>query len=235
MVNWRLLPLLAIAWTGSLAATPSPQRSLSVVELFTSQGCSSCPPANANLASIAQTRPDVIALSFGVTYWDQLGWKDSFASPQFTARQWAYAKALKRRDVATPQMVINGVTDLVGNRRNELDARIATARPLQNVAIGFDPNFITIGAGNRTRSSSDVWLVRYDPRLIQVPVRAGENGGRTLPHRNVVKELVRLGAWRGAAARFPVPAARPGLRSVVLVQIANAGPIIAAARDSGGL
>src|SRR5215470_7543302 len=85
-----------------------------VVELFTSQGCSSCPPANANLATIAD-RPDVLALSFGVTYWDYLGWKDSFAKPEFTSRQYAYEHTLHRATAYTPQMVVNGGSDLIGN------------------------------------------------------------------------------------------------------------------------
>jgi hypothetical protein len=233
MVSWRHIPLLAFVWTGPLAAAAAPQKPITVVELFTSQGCSSCPPANANLAMLAETRADVIALSFGVTYWDQLGWKDIFASPQFTARQWAYAGALKHREVATPQIVINGASDLVGNRRDELEARIAAARPLGGPTIRFDPTSITITDASRPKMAADVWLVRYDPRLIQVPVRAGENGGRTLPHRNVVRQLVRLGSWNGGLAQYPLPAAKAGLRSVVLVQTAGAGPIIAAALDDG--
>ena len=94
-----------------------------VVELFQSQGCSSCPPANANVIALAD-RPDVLALSFGVTYWDDLGWKDTFATPQYTARQWDYARALRPRNVATPQVVINGRRDVVGNDRGELEPAI---------------------------------------------------------------------------------------------------------------
>ncbi|HWA61493.1 MAG TPA: DUF1223 domain-containing protein, partial [Caulobacteraceae bacterium] len=100
---------LAAAGAASAADAAHPV----VVELFQSQGCSSCPPANANLMSIAD-RPDVLALSFGVTYWDQLGWKDTFASPQFTARQWDYARALRHDNVFTPQVVVNGRRDGVG-------------------------------------------------------------------------------------------------------------------------
>ena len=91
-----------------------------VVELFQSQGCSSCPPANANLIKLSQ-RPDVLALSFGVTYWDQLGWKDTFASPQYTARQWDYAHALRHDNVFTPQVVVNGRIDGVGAQPGEIE------------------------------------------------------------------------------------------------------------------
>ena len=202
-----------------------------VVELFQSQGCSSCPPANANLIALSQ-RPDVLALSFGVTYWDQLGWKDTFASPQYTARQWDYARALRHDNVFTPQVVVNGRIDGVGVQPGEIEqlmrrAERAAPGPVLNLAAGE----VTVGAAPRPARSADVWLVRYDPRIVQVAIRRGENGGRTLPHRNVVRELVRLGAWNGQAARFTLPAAHdPALRTAVLVQTAGAGPILAAAR-----
>lgn len=91
-----------------------------VVELFTSQGCSSCPPANQAVADLAD-RPDVLALSFGVTYWDALGWKDTFASPQFTARQWDYARSLRHTQVWTPQVVVDGRVDTVGQRPGQIE------------------------------------------------------------------------------------------------------------------
>ena len=97
-----------------------------VIELFQSQGCSSCPPANANVLALAE-RPDVLALSFQVTYWDQLGWKDTFASPQVTQRQWDYARTLKHSQVWTPQVVVNGRIDTVGTRRGEIEQVIAKA------------------------------------------------------------------------------------------------------------
>src|SRR5437868_9988804 len=101
------------------AATPP----LTVVELFQSQGCSDCPPANANVMALSD-RPDLLTLSFGVTYWDQLGWKDTFASPQYTARQWAYARGLHHNEVYTPQVVINGKADITGRDRGELESLI---------------------------------------------------------------------------------------------------------------
>src|SRR5580693_943584 len=104
-----LLPLLMPTGAARAADLAHPV----VVELFQSQGCSSCPPANANVMAIAD-RPDVLALSFGVTYWDSLGWKDTFASPKFTARQWDYAHGLGHSNVFTPQVVINGRRDGVG-------------------------------------------------------------------------------------------------------------------------
>jgi hypothetical protein len=201
-----------------------------VVELFQSQGCSSCPPANANVAAIAD-RPDVLALSFSVTYWDQLGWKDTFARPEFTARQWAYAHALRHPNVFTPQVVVNGRADGVGVDRNELWDLIRTAaRANQGPAIAIGPGEVVVG-GAPAAGPSDVWLVRYDPRIIEVPIRRGENGGKTLPHKNIVRGLVRLGSWRGQPVRFALPpSADPAWRVAILVQAAGTGPILAAAR-----
>src|SRR5882757_7521769 len=105
-------------------ATSLERKPLTVVELFQSQGCSDCPPANANVMALSD-RPDLLTLSFGVTYWDQLGWKDTFASPQYTARQWDYAHALHHRNVYTPQVIVNGRSDIVGRDRKELETLIA--------------------------------------------------------------------------------------------------------------
>jgi hypothetical protein len=201
-----------------------------VVELFQSQGCSSCPPANANLLAIAD-QPDVLALSFGVTYWDQLGWKDTFARSEYTARQWDYARTFGHRQVYTPQVVVNGRRDGVGAAPADFQRLVAEgARDPSGPTISVAPERVAIGA-MRWASPADVWLVRYDPRLVEVPIRRGENGGKTLPHRNVVKSLVRLGVWTGAAETLPLPCG-PGsaLRTAVLVQLRHGGPILAAAK-----
>jgi len=202
-----------------------------VVELFQSQGCSSCPPANANLIALSQ-RPDVLALSFGVTYWDSLGWKDTFASPQYTARQWDYAHALRHDNVFTPQVVVNGRLDGVGAGRGEIEQLMRRAdRAAGGPAVSIGGGAVSIGAAATPVRSADVWLVRYDPRVVQVAIQRGENSGRTLPHRNVVRELVRLGVWNGQPARFTLPASRdPALSTAVLVQTSGAGPILAAAK-----
>ena len=201
-----------------------------VVELFQSQGCSSCPPANANINAIADRR-DVLALSFAVTYWDRLGWKDIFGSPRWTARQWEYARRAGRPQVATPQVIVNGRTAIVGSDRAQLDAAIAQAGPPHGgPELAVDHGALKVGAAAHAAPST-VWLVRYDPRVREVPIRAGENGGRTLPHRDIVRELVKLGDWHGAAASFPLPAAaEQGLASAILVQQGAGGPITAARR-----
>jgi len=224
--------LSLVATAGGAIAEPAP-RNLVVVELFTSQGCSSCPPANANLAAIAD-RPDVLALSFGVTYWDYIGWKDTFAKPEFTNRQYAYEQKLHRATAYTPQMVVNGEMDLIGNSADELDRFIGAARNEASTAgpqITLNGDTVTIGAGSAPGDAADVLLVRYDPNVVQVPVARGENTGRTLPHKHVVHELTRLGGWTGAAVRFDLPAATDGLKTAILVQGAYTGPILAAATD----
>ena len=221
---------LALSASGSHAQTPQ-ARPLTVVELFTSQGCSSCPPANANLETLSH-RPDVLALSFGVTYWDDLGWKDTFAKPQYTERQWSYARALHHSQVWTPQVVINGRTDVVGTRLAEVD-RAAEKAPLSpGPVIQIADGLVSVGATRGTLKSVDVWLVRYDPRVVQVPVKRGENTGKTLPHRNVVRELTRLGPFTGAAQSYRLPPdTTPGLAIAVLIQAGPGGPILAAAKS----
>lgn len=204
-----------------------------VVELFQSQGCSSCPPANANILTLTD-RADLLVLSFGVTYWDRLGWKDTFASHENTQRQYDYANGgLKRRNVATPQVVINGHVDIVGNDRDELYRSIASAK---TSAVGpvlkLTGSTLSIAGAAAPSGGADVWLVRYDPATVQVPIKAGENGGRTLPHRNVVHQLVRLGGWSGKAASFELPpSAEPTYRTAILVQGASGGPIITALKS----
>lgn len=227
-------PLSRIAWAAGAIlglAAPAPAADAEhpiVVELFQSQGCSSCPPANAVLNRIAG-RADVLALSFAVTYWDQLGWKDSFAHPAFTARQWEYARAAGRGNVATPQMIVNGRGALNGGNPGEVVQFLkrfdrGAGGPAVTVASGR----VAIAAGKAARPAN-VWLIRYDPRVQNVPIRAGENAGRTLPHRNIVRQVHLLGKWSGAAANFAMTAAAdPAYRSAILVQDGPGGAILAA-------
>jgi hypothetical protein len=214
----------------SLAASAGAAFALSpvVVELFTSQGCSSCPPANANLAAIAD-RPGVLALSFGVTYWDQLGWKDTFAKDSFTRRQYAYAKPLGHGSPFTPQIVVNGAMDGTGIERSELNNLVSRAAHPKGPTVTIKDGGVAIAAA-KSVGTADIWLVRYDTRTVNVPVSAGENSGATLPHRNVVKDLVRLGTWRGAAINLTLLPAPPGLSTAILIQGMNGGAILAAAK-----
>jgi hypothetical protein len=221
-----LLALNEVAAAQEQPAAASPV----VVELFQSQGCSSCPPAEANLNAIAG-QPGILALSFAVTYWDQLGWKDTFATQAYTDRQWAFAHHHQRDSVWTPQVYVNGDVDLVGTDRTQLDHAIAraTAAAEKGPSLRWQPGKLVVGAGP-AHQPCDVWLVRYDPRTLNVAIGAGENGGRTLPHRNVVRELVNLGRWDGSSHTYLVPApTRAGLATAALVQVAAGGPIIEAA------
>ncbi|HEV2532328.1 DUF1223 domain-containing protein [Phenylobacterium sp.] len=229
-MTWKRAVPLLLSLTLTAPARAADAAHPVVVELFQSQGCSSCPPANANLLGVVD-RPEVLALSFGVTYWDELGWKDTFASPKFTARQWDYAHGLGHSQVFTPQVVVNGRQDGVGADSREFQGLIARGeRAPRGPDLSIGSGQVAIGAG-ATAQAADVWLVRYDPRLVQVPIKRGENGGKTLPHRNVVRELTRLGAWRGAATRFALPpAADPALKTAILIQLPRGGAILAAAR-----
>lgn len=197
-----------------------------IVELYQSQGCSSCPPANAAVNAVAD-QPGVIALSFAVTYWDRLGWKDIFGDKAYTQRQYDYAHALGNSNVYTPQIVINGKTAITGIKSGELAKSIASAKGLTGgPSIDVDGNKIVIGQGT---GAASIWVVRFDPRTQNVAIRSGENTGRTLPHKNIVRSLTKLGEWYGAVKGYTLPvAAEKGLKTAVLVQRQGAGPIIAA-------
>jgi hypothetical protein len=238
----RLLSLVAFGVAaGSLGVTRAESttaRSPVVVELFTAQGCASCKQANRLLATLAD-RPGVVALTFSVDYWDYLGWKDTFAQPLFTTRQKTYARRLGPRDVYTPQVVVQGAAQVSGDEAAAVEALVRAAeRPrhahpprVRLTASGW----VSVGAarppaGVSARARADVWLVRYDPRQRDVAVTAGDNRGASVVHRDVVRELSRLGPWSGHAESFKAPAAtEAGLVSVVIVQAAHGGPIIAAA------
>ena len=210
------------------------QKNLVVVELFQSQGCSSCPPAEENLNALAED-PHVLALSFGVTYWDSLGWKDTFATQAYTDRQWRYAHYHQRDTVWTPQVYVNGHADLVGNNRAELNEAIREAQSAGPSIAWPSGNRVEVKASPQHPRTSDVWLVRYDPRTLHVPIGGGENGGRTLDQRNVVRELIHLGAWQGDDVAFSLPpASLSGLDTAVLVQVPNGGDILSASVQHAG-
>lgn len=233
----RLILIAAFATLSGLTGVASAQRAaparapdLTVVELFTSQGCSACPPANANLLALS-SRSDLLTLSWGVTYWDQLGWKDTFGHDAYTRRQRAYQRGLGTDNVWTPQIVVDGRRHVVGQRMAQIQALIDRHQPLPGPAVVIRNGGVGLAGGTAPGAPADVWLVRYEPRPIKVPVARGENGGRTLLHASVVRELVRLGDWRGATAGYRLPPSpRPELRIAVLVQAPNGGPILAAGR-----
>jgi hypothetical protein len=214
-------------------ATPALASGPVVVELYTSQGCEACPRANAVAAGLA-ARPDVLPLTFPVDFWDYLGWTDTLAKPEFGERQQAHRRALQLRGLQTPLVVINGRATVSGLQRGAVASLIRTeaAATPKRPAARFTRNGrrATVSAGPAPAGGAEVWLVRYDPNLVQVRVEDGANRGRLVPHRNVVRELVQLGRWTGTARSWDVPPTEtPGLRAAVLVQAERSGRVLAAA------
>ena len=206
-----------------------------VVELFTSQGCSSCPPADALLRELA-ARDDVLPLALHVDYWDYIGWADSFALHAHTERQREYARAAGRDMVFTPQMIVMGQQSVVGARSMKLAELILhhlQDPPVISVTVAEDgtgPRVALRPLGAPVSGPLDVLLVRYAP-LRRVEITRGENTGRTVDYANVVEGWERLGQWDGATpVRFAVKAPTGDQRAAVLVQQAGHGPILAAAR-----
>lgn len=224
-------------WAAALAlvaglSSPVAAESLVVVELYTSQGCSSCPPADELLRELSR-RDGVLPLALHVDYWDYIGWKDTFASPQHTARQRAYAHVAGARTVYTPQMVIGGRDHLVGTKAMELGelvmkhaglppkVRLSVARQGGRVEISGEP-LVRIGG------PVVVQLVRFIPEAV-VDVRRGENAGRRLAYTNIVTEWHDIGRWNGVG-RLSLEAEVNGQdRTAVILQEEGPGAILAAA------
>jgi len=223
------LALSGLAATSAWAAKAPVVRLPVVVELFTAQGCTSCVKANQVAADLTQ-RDDVLALTYSVDYWDYLGWKDTFAKPVFAERQRAYVKKFALRDVPTPQMVVGGRVQASGAKAEAVEDLIKTAakapsNPPDMEFVG--KTRVAVGSGPAPRGGGEVLLVRFDPREQQIAVKRGDNKGQTLVHRNVVRELVRLGPWSGRPKLYRLPAAADAeLQTVIIVQGAKGGRII---------
>jgi hypothetical protein len=199
-----------------------------VAELFTSQGCSSCPPADA-VAGRLRTNPAVIVLSFHVNYWDDLGWKDAFASQASTDRQYAYARALSEPSVFTPQLVVNGAQSLVGSQEAAIQHAIAAASrvalPVQvELSRQSDGSFALTLKG--AAIGAELWEVDYVQHTA-TQIRGGENGGRTLETYNDVTHMRRLGAF--SPGTLSLPALKPPVNGLaVIVQSPRQGQILGA-------
>ncbi|MDB5482408.1 MAG: hypothetical protein JWO83_3461 [Caulobacteraceae bacterium] len=230
----RLLVIVALGVVPEAITAPDTAwaKSPVVVELFTAQGCASCKQANRLIAQIAG-RPGVIALTWSVDYWDYLGWKDTFAQPEFTARQRAYGRRLGPRDVYTPQVVVDGSAQVSGDDADGVEALIRKAehshlrQPKIRILSG---RRVKVGPAETGKGTADVWLVRYDPHEQDVKVTAGDNRGAVVVHQNVVRQLVRLGTWTGRPKTYKAPdAEEKGLNTVVIVQGIRGGPVLGAA------
>ncbi len=223
--------LAAAGSVSPVAADPS----RIVVELFTSQGCSSCPPADEFLGELAR-RDDLLALSFHVDYWNYLGWRDTFSSAEATDRQRSYRRPLGKRYVYTPQMVINGAAQAVGSGRDTVLRLIEQARGMRTLDIsvdhvGGDRLSVRIANGPRQARPAAVWLVFYDWRHT-TEISRGENEGVKLVNTNVVRVLKRIGSWTGKAVKIDLALKRLGAAGrdacAVIVQQDGNGPILGA-------
>jgi hypothetical protein len=198
------LPCLAIT------AQPAQAEPRAVIELFTSQGCSSCPPADKLIAEYARD-PSVIALSLAVDYWDYLGWKDTLALSGHSNRQRAYAKARGDRQVYTPQVVIDGAVHALGSDKAAIERAIGQTREqnapltlLVKIERSGDKLTVTVSESKDEKGQAEVWLCPIT-RSVPVVIGRGENSGQTITYTNVVRRWIKLGDWTGKAEIFSVP------------------------------
>jgi hypothetical protein len=223
--------LVASPVSASVAKRPT------IVELFTSQGCSSCPPADIFMEELSEI-DGVIALSYNVDYWDYLGWRDTLGSPAHSQRQYDYAKARGDMDVYTPQMIVDGSSHYVGSEKAAVKAAIRRSMAGKSslwVPLSFaaeDKEFVVDVAAHSPAPHATLWLLAVAPR-VSVKIERGENAGRDMSYCNVTRKLVPAGLWKGEALNLRLP--REGVMNadtkgcVVLLQSGNVGPIIGAA------
>jgi hypothetical protein len=236
--------LAAVSMLLALAVAPAfaGERPRAVVELFTSQGCNSCPPADANFADLASSG-DIIALAYHVDYWDYLGWRDTFGRPENTARQQEYGRAFDVRSVYTPQAVINGRAHVNGAKRYKIDQAMAELdRKGQGLSVDVDVSIagesvlIEAGPGIRSGKKAHIVLVCFD-KPTPMEIGAGENAGSRITYYNPVLETVSVGMWDGTAKRVELPLSDvakkgPGGCAVLLQKVGREGmpgPILGAA------
>jgi hypothetical protein len=209
LAQWVLLG----SAVGMVLSAPVSAEPRAVVELFTSQGCSSCPKADKLLGELAQDR-SLIAMSLSVDYWDYLGWKDTLALPAHTARQRAYARGRGDRQVYTPQAVVNGALHALGSDKSAIERAVQASRrdagvlsvPVK-VTIDGAELVVDVAGANSDSVSGEVWLCPVT-KAVEVAIERGENRGRSVIYHNVVRRWVRLGEWTGRPATWRIPLAR---------------------------
>jgi len=221
-----LIAAVASLVASGLAVGAEPR---AVIELFTSQGCSSCPPADRLLGELARD-PSLVTMSLPIDYWDYIGWKDTLAKPRHTARQRFYAKTRGDGDVFTPQVVVNGLTHAVGSDKAAIDQAIAESRREGAtldlpVKLGVADGKLTVNVlgAHADKTGGEVWLCAIGT-AVPVAIGRGENGGHTLTYHNVVRRWVKLGDWTGTARTFSVPLAdlEGADAAAVIVQVGTA-------------
>jgi hypothetical protein len=211
-------------WTGALSACfalafghaafgqSAPAQPRAVVELFTSQGCSSCPPADKIIGDLAKD-PSVIAISMPINYWDYLGWKDTLADSRFSARQKAYSQMRGDRDVYTPQVVVNGTTQVIGSDETKIKDAISDTKQGPSVmsvpvSISISGKNVNISVAASPDASSpnhgEIWICSVS-KSVTINIRRGENSGRELTYHNVVRNWLKVGDWNGSAANWTLP------------------------------
>lgn len=229
-----LLTFAALAHPASAESTKS--RPKAVVELFTSQGCAQCPPADAMLTSLAE-EDDVVALAYHVDYWDYVGWEDTFGTEAYSDRQRAYAKSWGSSRIYTPQMVVNGAKGVVGSRRGEVHDALDNASLPLAVDINHDGNMLKIAVPpNTSLGDAVVWMVTYMARA-DVSIDKGENAGKSMVYTQVVTGRQALGMWEGASGanlKLPLPEVLKGDSTGIAIIVQQEkdglpGPILGAA------
>jgi hypothetical protein len=205
-------------WSGALGVCaivavirPAHADPRAVVELFTSQGCSSCPPADKIIGELAKD-PSIIALSMPIDYWDYLGWKDTLADARFSARQKAYSQMRGDRDVYTPQAVINGSAHVVGSDRVGIEGAISDTKksegvmsvPVSMSVTGKQINVSVAASKDPAVTRGEVWICSVS-KAVPIAIGRGENRGREVTYHNVVRNLLKVGDWTGSPANWTVP------------------------------
>lgn len=229
-----------LIWNQSLQASieehisaKSPENPV-VIELFTSQSCSSCPPADRMLGELAD-KPGVISLAFHVTYWDHLNWKDTLSKQFATDRQHDYSDKAGGRRVYTPQMIVNGTTQFVGSNKDSLEKALREARTISPVTIQRDRNYLNVSLPTiqNFKGRANVWMFAVQSDITQT-IPAGENKGKTVHYSNAVLYEKSLGDWNGMnkIISAPVPNIVEADTIVVLVQYDDHGPIVAAGKQA---
>ena len=240
-------------WSGTLGVCaivaiirPAHAEPRAVVELFTSQGCSSCPPADQIIGELAKD-PSVIALSLPIDYWDYLGWKDTLADSRFSARQKAYSHMRGEREVYTPQVVVNGSAHVIGSDRNGIESAIDDTKkadgvmsvPVSMTLAGKQINISVVASSKGPATGhGEVWICSIS-KAVPITIGRGENRGREITYHNVVRNLLKVGDWNGTSGSWTVPLeniSREGVdAAVVYVQDGNRdkpGPMLGAAYTS---